>query len=311
MFEWLPTECAPKQFPVHLIRGDLFFADGGSIYVPDGRDVANGWGMRGSTHIVEPLVKPVPARLELAWFSYTEDRFYQGTFELPAEEMTALFKAGVTDPRTGQPLGFERIIIGMAPEGGVSVWLAAGAEVVEVAGFLAPEVSLPWEKVLNNPQVSRPAFIRRTLERRLGAEGLARLDREGVPKGLYQSYRTRYRWRTQVAGDGEPTGLWIRSFNGENSFIGPKGPAVAHDYRPVPAEVQFNWTTPSVRALTAKITFDEAEIFAAFAKLARGDTSHPLALELEAAEQSAAVSLRDDKYILPLEKARIELFQRR
>jgi hypothetical protein len=311
MFEWLPTECAPKQFPVHLIRGNLFFADGGSVCVPDGRTVANGWGMFGSTHIVGSAAKPVPVRLELSWFSYTENRFYQGTFELPAEEMLTLFKAGVTEPRTGRQLGFERIIVGMAPEGVVSVWMGAWAEVVEVASFIAPVATLPWEKVLNNPEVPRAAFIRRTLEKRLGEEGLARLSREGVPKGLYQRYRIRYRWRPQIAGDGTPTGLWIQSFNGENSFVGPGGPAVARDSRPVPAEAQFNWTTPGLRAQTAKITFDEAEIFAAFEKLTRGETSHPLALEIEAAERGAAVSLRADQYILPLEKARIELFQRR
>jgi len=309
MFEWLPTEAAPDRFPVHLIRGDLFFADGNSVYVPDGRDVANGWGMRGSTHIVGEVEKPVPVRLELEWFSYTEDRFYQGAFALPAEEMTALFSAGVTDPLTGRLLGFERIIVGMAPEGTVSVWMAAGAEVVEVASFLAPEVSLPWERVLKNPEVSREAFVRQVLEAKLGPEGLARLAREGVPKGLYQGYRKRYLWRPLVKGPGTPTGLWVRSFNGENSFIGPAGPAVARASRPVPAEMQLDWIAPGSAALTAKVTFDEAEIFAAFAKLSRGEASHQLVLEIQVSRSGAAVSLRDETYILPLEKVRVDLFR--
>ncbi|QRK10911.1 DUF2931 family protein [Archangium violaceum] len=311
MFEWLPTESAPERFPVRLIRGDLFFADGRSIYVPDGRDVANGWGLRGSTHIVDEATKPVPVRLEVAWFSYTEDRFYQGAFELPAEAMTARFMAGVTDPLTGRPLGFERIIVGMAPEGLVSVWMSAGAEVVEMAAFVAPQGSLPWKKVLDNPEVSRADFIRQVLKAKLGADGLARFDREGVPKGLYQGYRVQYLWRPQITGDGTPTGLWIRSFNGENAFIGPAGPAIARDTRPVPAEVQLDWTAPGGTELSAKISFDEAEIFAAFAKLSRGDASHQLALDIEVSGTAASVSLRDAKYILPLQKARIELFRKR
>ncbi len=311
MFEWLPTESAPERFPVHLIRADLIFADGRSIYVPDGRDVANGWGQLGSTHIVGDAAKPVPVRLDLAWFSYAEDRFYQGTFPLPSETMTALFKAGVKDPRTGQPLGFERIIVGMAPGGLVSVWMSAAEEVVEVASFVAPEASLPWNKVLDNPEVSRADFIRQVLEAKLGADGRARLEQEGVPKGLYQRYRIQYRWRPQVTGDGKPEGLRIRSFNGESAFIGPAGPLMGRDQRPVPAEVQLDWTAPDGRTLTAKVAFDEAEIFAAFAKLARDDASRQFALELEVGGNAAVVSLRDAKYILPLEKARVELFQRR
>lgn len=309
MFEWLPTESAPKRFPIRLLRGDLFFVDGKSIYVPDSRDVANGWGARGSTHIVGDELKPVPVRLEVEWFSYTEDRFYQGAFNLPADAMTALFKAGVTDPRTGRPLGFERIIVGVAPEGLVSVWMAAGAEVVEVAAFTAPHASLPWKRVIDNPKLSRGDFIRQVLKVRLGDEGLARFDREGVPKGLYQGYRVQYLWGPQISGDGTPTGLWIRSFNGENAYIGQAGSAIPRDSRPVPAEMMLDWTMPGGMPLSAKITFDEAEVFAAFAKLSRGDATHQLAVEIEVAGQTASVSLRDDKYILPLQKAHIEVFR--
>lgn len=311
MFEWLPTESAPKRFPMRLLRGDLFFADGKSIYVPDRRDVSNGWGERGSTHIVGDARKPVPVRLEIEWFSYTEDRFYQGAFDLPADAMTALFNAGVTDPRTRRPLGFERIIVGMAPEGLVSVWMAAGAEVVEVASFTAAQTSLPWKRVIDNPDISRGDFIRKVLKLRLGDEGLARFDREGVPKGLYQRYRTQYLWGPQVSGDGTPTGLWITSFNGESAHIGQAGPAIPRDSRPVPSEMVLDWTAPDGMPLSAKIIFDEAEIFAAFAKLSRGDAKHQLAVELEVAGHTASVSLRDDKYVLPLQKATIEVYRGR
>lgn len=50
-YDWLPTESAPKKYPVYLIRGDLFLADSSSLYIPDRIDVANGWGEWGSTHI--------------------------------------------------------------------------------------------------------------------------------------------------------------------------------------------------------------------------------------------------------------------
>ncbi|WP_437296947.1 DUF2931 family protein [Sorangium sp. So ce426] len=310
-FEWLPTESAPERAPVHLVRGDLYFADGGSIYIPDGRDVANGWGEWGSTHIVGAAVKPVPVRLDLTWFSYLEDRFFGGSFMLPTATMTTLFRAGVADPQTEEFRGFERIVVGMAPEGLVAVWMSTGSEAIEVASFIAPEVDLPWERVLDNPASSRPAFIRQVLAAKLNARGLARLGREGTPRGLYQSYRRQYNWRPTVTGEGMPTGLWIRSFNGERAFIGCAGPAIPRERRPVPAAINLGWMAPDGGARFARLTFDETEIFAAFAKLSRGDAARVLALELETARTTVAISLRDEKYVLPLEKVLVELFSTR
>lgn len=308
MFKWLPTECAPAEFPMYLLRGVLTLQSGAQVAVPGRRDVHNGWGMRGSTHIVGEMVKPLPQRLDLAWFSYTEDRFYQGTFALPLDIVSALFARGVPEDRaTRKPADFERVIVGMAPEGCISVWLAAGAEVVEVASFQAAPADLPWTAVLDNPDVSRAAFIRSTLEQSLGPEGFARLQRQGVPRGLYQSYRTLYRWQPWVTGAGKPDGIRVRSLNGENAFISQKGAAIPRDMRPVPAEVELYWAAPDGTPLLARITFDPAETIASFQKLSRGSPATQLALHLEISAAGVGVSLRDEKFILPQHKATVRL----
>jgi hypothetical protein len=311
MYEWLPTECAPAAYPVHLVQGTLALPDGRAVEIPDERDVSNGWGQRGSTHIVGELVKPLPTRLALSWFSYAEDRFWQGRFELPSHPMAGLFARGVPqDRQTGKPMPFERIIVGMAPDGLVAVWAAAGAEVVELAAFQATVAQLPWERVLDNPQVTRKDFIRSVLERRLGSEGLARLQREGIPRGRFASYRTQYRWQPWVTGPGTAEGVRIRSFSGENAFIGPKGAAVPRDLRPVPAVVELNWKDPAAAPWIARITLDEAEAFAAFEKLGRGQPEQTqLALHLETMPGGVTVALRDEKFILPLKLAEVRIFR--
>lgn len=310
MFKWLPTECAPADYPMYLVRATLELQGGGQVAVPDQRDVHNGWGLRGSTHIVGDMVKPVPQRLDIAWFSYTEDRFYQGAFALPTQVMTTLFARGIPEDRaTRKPAEFDRVIVGMAPEGCVSVWMASGAEVLEVANFQAAPAELPWTKVLGNPDISRAVFIRMNLEKRLGAEGYSRLQRQGIPRGLFQGYRTLYRWQPWVTGAGKPDGIRIRSRNGENAFISQKGAAIPRDMRPLPTEIELYWTSPDGTPRLARINFDEAETGASFQKLSRGSAATQLALHLEISSAGVGVSLRDEKFILPQDKATVRVLK--
>ena len=69
--------------------------------------------------------KALPARLELTWYSLTEDRFYAGRFELPVARLAAFFDRGAAAPTGTGRWAFDRIIFGMAPGGDVSVWASA------------------------------------------------------------------------------------------------------------------------------------------------------------------------------------------
>lgn len=312
MYEWLPTESAPERYPVRLIQGAFLLPDGRRVALPARRDVANGWGKRGSTHIVGDEAKPLPRRLALEWFSYTENRFYKGDFALPESAIAALFAKGVgTDRPAGGRTSFERIIVGMAPGGLVAVWLAAGSEVVEVGGWRADVADLPWTRVLDNPDVTRDAFIAKVLEARLGAEGRARLAREGVPTHLYAHYRTQYRWRPWVTGAGQALQTRIHFLNGEYSYIGATGPALPREQRAVPAELELQWVVPGGQPRWARIRFDEQETSAAFVKLGRGEASRQLALQLDTTADAVSVTLRDERFVLPLEKVRVEVFKDR
>lgn len=312
VYKWLPTESAPDRYPVRLIRGAFLLPDGRRVALPDRRDVANGWGKRGSLHILDDEPKPVPQRLSLEWFSYTENRFYKGDFALPELAIENLFFAGVG---TGQPDGekssFERIIVGMAPGGLVSVWLAAGSEVVEVGGWHADVADLPWTSVLDNPDITREAFIDKVLEARLTVEERARLAREGVPTNLYTSYRTQYQWRPWVTGMGQALQIRISSLNGEYAVIGAYGPAVPREQRALPAEMELQWVTSGGQSKWAHIRFDEEETSSAFAELGQGGPNRQLALQLDTTADSVSVSLRDERFVLPLRKAHIEIFKDR
>ena len=303
--EWFPTECAPRRYPVHLIRGALLLPGGGSVAVPDRRDAANGWGVQGSLHVVEPYRKPLPTALALRWFSYTEDRFYEGRFDLPAERLQAMFAAGLPQARlTDGKAVFDRIIVGMAPKGLLAVWVAGDGEVCELANFRAAEAQVPWTTVAGDSPMSREAYIADTLRELLTPEDQAARARQTSNADPYSRYHERFRWRPRAKLSGQALWVNIASFNGENARLSSKGAAVPTETRPVPSVIEVAWTPPNGAAQRAIVNLDEAEVFAAFAKLLQGNPRKELTLVIETGAHGAEVSLQDGQYLLPLKAAK-------
>jgi len=285
-------------------------ADGTSAYVPDRRDVFNGWGKSGSTHVVEPLIKPVPTRLDIRWFSYTEDKFYEGSFDLPWQEMERMFDAGLPEGRRLQkPEPYNGLVVGMAPGGFVAVWMSASTEKVEVAHYMAREVDLPWSLVTRRADIPRATRIQQIISELMTPEQLEDQRLNGVTPGLFTEYHRRYNWVPQATGPGKAISMRIIGFNGEDSFITPRGASVPMATRSVPSVIEVDWLPPDrTTGRSAEITFDEAEIFAAFRKLSPADAMRPLTLHLETAASPVSVSLRDDRHLLPLQKVQVKMY---
>jgi len=295
-FDWLPTECAPEDHPAQVVRGGLLFGNGGSIYIPGDQLIRNGWGAFGSTHVVGPPLKPVPALLDLAWFSFVEDRFYGGRFELPSALMLAMFKAGTANPRSGPRLKYDSVVVGMAPGGDISVWMGAQRIVREVATFRAPVVDLPWTAVLDNPDIPRAKYIADALKEALPAEVLERVTSSPVPVGRWGSvYARRLPWAPRLRGALPASDLWVRGFNGENEWLDLSGKRKDTDPPPatrgVPRELTLFWRHGSGVELRSVVSLDEKEAFAAFAKLATADPAAPLTLLVEPAPDASRVEL--------------------
>ena len=62
--------------------------------MPYGHFLKSGWGGSAVGWAVGDEMQPAPDSLEIRWFSYTEDKFYQGKFLLPQARIHALFKQG-------------------------------------------------------------------------------------------------------------------------------------------------------------------------------------------------------------------------
>lgn len=305
-FEWLPSECADQRYPMQLISGQLLGSDGLIAHVPAGKIINNGWGEIGSRRLEGPEQKAVPERLDLAWFSYAEDKFYGGSVPLPHALLMQLFAEGFEVPLAQERDTWRKIVVGMGLGGWTSVWLAGSGLVREVARARVESVSLEWSRVLNNPAIDRAEFVRSTLMKRVGKEEFEALARNGPPVSSWPRYAQRERWRPAVAGSATPQHIFVRGFNGERHFhdFTRSPPGV---FEPIPKHAQITYLSPSGSKLMAEIRFDEAEMFGAFDR-ARNAGAAPLTLRFEMEARSrVAIALEGTAGRIALQRSRVQI----
>ena len=310
-YVWYPTECAPKCYPAEIINADFYYPDGESIYIPKGRLINNGWGQIGSTHLVGDEKKPIPNKLNISWFSYTENKFYAGVFDLPFQQISALFSEGFKSPLNQNQTTYQYIITGLAPGGFITIWLAGDGLVTEVVNFKANETKINWNDFFDNPEISRQQFVDDNLKESMSVEKLSALKKEGVPLGLWKSYSLKSNWSPVIVGRGAPRDLWINSFNGERQYINYELPtASGGPSQAIPQKTELRWKGSNNLAYSATIDFNETEIFEACAKLNIDSPTEPLKLQFQINDfdQSVKVFLNSDKYSLELLKPIIKVY---
>src|SRR5690625_3640948 len=165
-FDWKATESAPKNFPIEIISGTFFYhgqSGGSGLYIPSGGIIhKKGWGEMVSSHIVGPDLKPLPDKLHIKYFSYLEDQFYEGNFDLPYEKIVFLFREGSKDKDNPE---YNRIMVGVAPGGSVAVWLTGRVKTTEVF-FGRADLAEGQLMAFGAPILDREAEVKAVLEDR-------------------------------------------------------------------------------------------------------------------------------------------------
>lgn len=290
-FAWRATESAHKAYPVFIVRARLTGPGDMTVRVPDNCDANNGWGELGATIISGDHRKPLPLRLEAVWFSYAENRFFNGSVELPLERMQSLFRQPLPPDKLGRPTSFDQLIVGFGLDGHLSVWADGPGFTVEVAAFQVPAADLEWRLVLDNPRVPREDHVRDILTELLAPGDLDRLTRKGVQPQLFDHFRQRHPWTFVTAGPVTPLQIIVRYTNGERETL----PVTAVDTppgsgRPAPLSMIVTWTLDRTR-YRASVRLDEGETLAAFDHMAQISGGAAFNLIVEAGELGRTLNL--------------------
>lgn len=306
-FEWLPSVSAPAGYPMQVVRGTLTLADGQKVDIPSGAIVQNGWGGVGSVEIRgAPGPKAWPARLEATWYSFTEDRFFSLAVAVPPAEVESVLAAAYPHPRTGERGSFSTVLVGVAPGGTASLWLAGNGVVRRVARWRASEVPGRWADILDDDRTSRAEYVRAVLERRLGREALDRLARDGAPRDWWDHADDLVTLRLAVVGAPTVRFAWLRGVNGEHEYLDSAAVAKATaTLRAAPARLDVGWLASDGQRRRAVIELDEQASLAALDQVRQDATAavFQLVVDLQDTAQTGGapiVSLRSPQLRIKL-----------
>ncbi|RDH83857.1 MAG: hypothetical protein DIZ80_06900 [endosymbiont of Galathealinum brachiosum] len=317
-YEYQASESAPLYFPMQIISGALYYHDGsGSLYVPNMTVFAGGWGDWRSSHVLDSDGSPLPNKLKLTFYSYMEDQFYQGEFELPLERIEALFKNKHYSFVDEEEITFDKFIVGTTPDGGVSVWLNAIERRIEVFHGQADKIQGDWKWVIDSPEVDRDDYIKEVIEyEQRSPEQLAFYNENGIPYGKWKAYsKARYIWKPVLNGIKfrDDVIKHIHYYNGEKDYLNIplsddyKGKALA-----VPDEINLIWNRTGylINDLSIDVFFDEVEIFSAFDVLGKDNKSIEMEFRMEPDKNyDFTIWLSNDKNSIELKKTKIKTWK--
>ena len=224
-YEWGISVNAPIGYPIHVYAGkvgpqyiisELWCStkepDWGSAYVNEGNDP-----------------NELPKDIDIVWFSFIENCFYNLQASLDYEKIEKLFKEGFEQRiRYGElrHTTYNGLVVGLAPGGTVVVWVGKGySPITEVGRFQASQIYLTETSDMDSHE--RLIFDKEYRKSIATASNIVPLEvqkaNEGkpIPYNLWDRYaETQYRWYpTFEIPDGKMGDVFFRYWNGEANTI--------------------------------------------------------------------------------------------
>ncbi len=316
-FRLVAGPCAADGYWVTIQSGSFINSQGGGFPVPSGHTLEGNWGASGTVWAVGDEYQAVPERLQLRWFSYAEDKFYQGDFALPQENLYHLLKQGSWDLEKQKQVTYTEFTVCVLPKGVAVVWLTGGNQVL-VGRYQAHEIqpSAAEYKDYYGP-ADRASMVRET-RAEMPARVQAQIKAGTLSTKQWDNYLLTYPW--QVAFN-VPFPLYeysVRFVNAErvSDPLSRTDLAAYGRYlltpqaKPVPSDGYFYGTSEHGSHYLVQIrSFDEAETLAAFRMLHAASPASPITLlvSFDKPFQKATLTLQNQHRQITLTKSKIEV----
>ena len=309
-YDWIPTECAPKNYPVQIFKGSFTYGEGKKVNVPSGRVVDYGWGENGSINLVGEKFKEAPTVLEIAWLSFTEKKNYGGKFILDAKKIDSLLEAGYPDDTEDNGKGnFNYIKVGMAPGGDLVLWLTGVRnKQVEIGHYQAQLIDkLDWASVYPDMEGSFDTYINNVIKD-LPEATRSEILSGNIPYKYWNNLRKKYNWKITVIAPENISRLDIDYLNKERNFIfGDHLKQMDFKLSAPVEELSVHWMDDKKREIRTEIKFDEQETTGIFAKI-NADEKAALVVAIDAQKKEASVSLKINNTLISFKNIKVQSF---
>lgn len=189
-YAYQTSECMPRYYPVVVFRGFLNLEEGKeSRMINRGNFRRGDWGDATSYIVISKHTYSMPVSISLKWGAMTEKKAYALEAPLDKEKIELLWQR---KDKNGEPL-YEFIVVGIAPYGGVAVWLRGNYHSTLLHWFKGEEID--EEQIRDYLQgVSLEEYCRLSLEQNEDIK--EHLEEYGLPPlDLFDDWMMQYRYR--------------------------------------------------------------------------------------------------------------------
>ncbi len=217
-YAWSPSGSGHKLYPMELFFGEFILADGSRNSIRKSSEFAGDWGDPVTYAFSGDGFRSVPKAIDIIWYSIVEDKFYSAEAELPYQEIEELLKLPHYEKK-GKPK-YHYIIAGMAPCGGLAIWLEGLGIGTSVAWLYGEEIEVDFEDFCPDCRFNREEYA----EWRPAQEAKAyeNLQKNGLPdRTLFNNYMQRFNYRFTIKLENEDAVLekiQTHSLSGEYNY---------------------------------------------------------------------------------------------
>ncbi|MFZ0597169.1 MAG: DUF2931 family protein [Flavobacterium sp.] len=314
-FSYGVSVTAPKEYPVEVDYGYLSADKKIITTVPKDGVERQGWNAQGSNS--GSGGNTIPDFLDLTWLSYADKKFWKIETELPTDKMLGLFREGFlfknsrkNDTITHET--YDRIVIGTAPGGVVVIWLDGGFKRVEVGRYQAKEtyVDKMQFQPVKDPNETQQEFLDYFYKAYTPEETRRLIEKNGIPFGLWDNYRKKYKWRFNCAFYKKDKNTYqnINFLNGEHIKVYEEELAKkAFKNQPLPYRSHIYFET-----YWCENEFDDNEIMATFEKISKNHPDKNIEIEARPTFMYKIVefTVKCEEEEIPLKNVKVKMWKK-
>jgi len=309
-YEWYASGNAPDLYPTELFFGDFIFSDGKRLYIPKSIPFQASWGRVGGTAILDNNLFPAPATIDIIWLSLAENQFYSLEAALPREKIDSLLAE--IDEKNKEPI-YGYITVGMAPYGGLAVWLSGNGITTEVAWLQAEPTDVEMKDFAPGGTFTQKEYVDTYFKS--CKEAYENFKKNGLPdRMLYERYMQKFNYCITPKFEDEKAvfeGIELYYYNGELNTTN-SGEHTSNVMRAKPYKIVLNWSIGNTQ-YGGYFWTDEKKIIETFSNFYNNDAQKEgnLIIEIGESNEQFKFFLQNDSTIveIPVEDMQIIVFK--
>jgi len=240
-YEWYASGNAPGLYPTELFFGEFIFSDKKRLYIPKSiLFESKWWGETGGTHVLNDNLFPAPEAIDIIWLSLAENQFYSLQAALPKEKIESML-AEIDEKTKKQKYKF--ITAGMAPYGGLAIWLSGKGITTEVAWLQAEPTDVEMKDFAPGGTLSQEEYVETYFK--ACEEAYENIQKNGLPdRMLFERYMQKFNYRITPKFENEEAvfkGIEMHYYNGEYNAT-YSGEHALNAMRAKPYKINIEWS---------------------------------------------------------------------